>query len=275
MANLLGNANVMNKLVNPAGMNTGGQPQPQQQVQPQPQPQQQQSGPDLGDLSFFNNRSYGGVSEEEANGSRGQALLNNLRKYDPTAQFTPTQDSSGNMIGYQLQFDPSKLPGSGISSFDNNGNLGGANPYYQGQGGYTGGSGFIPKWVNVDTSNSRDKLINPNAIYNSDHYGNITSYRNVRQEQGDWLSKLGPMAIIALGTFLSGGALSPLASLMLKAPQTIMGAMNGNFNPLQLASYAMPFIPGMGQISQALQPVMPYLNAGRTAYSLYNATRRP
>lgn len=231
MATVIGNPNTMSRLVAPAG--SSGTVQPQSQSQ-----QTQTGGPDLNDFTYFNNRSYGGIQQEEVDSARGQNALAAVRKYDPNAQYTAVHNSDGNLIGYQMQYDPSKLPGSGVKSYDNGGNLGGANPY---NNGYSGGSGFMPRFSTVQ---QHMNLTNPNAVMNSNNYGKITDNRNIYDKQ-DWISKYGPAIIGAIGMF---GGLGPLGSMLMKAPQTIAGMTQGGFNPFQLASMAVPFIPGIGNV---------------------------
>lgn len=203
---------------------------------------------DLSDLTYYNNRSYGGVGQEEINSQRAQAMLSNLHKYDPNAAFNQTYGSDGQSLGYQLQFDPSKLPGTG-RPWDNNGQLGGINPSNAGgpSGTYAGGSGFLPRW---STATDPSKLINPNAVYDTNNYGRITDNRNLKQPAPDWLDKFGTFAPIALA--MMTGGMGALPSLLMKAPGMINNMVNGNFDPLQLAGAALPYIPGVSPVMSSL-----------------------
>lgn len=203
-----------------------------------------QASPDLNDLTYYNNRSYGGIDQSEVNSDRGQAMLHSLQQYDPNAKFNPTYGSDGNLMGYQLQYDPSKLPGVGTS-----GQLGGSNPSNAGGNSYASGSGFMP---NFSTVQPHMNLLNPNATYNSGHYGKVTDNRNI-YDKPDLVGQIAPAAIMALGTFLSGGALSPMMATMLKAPQMFSGMANGGgFNPFQLGAMALPMIPGVSPVMSQL-----------------------
>lgn len=214
-----------------------------------------QPKPDLNDLTYFNNRSYGGITQDEVNSNRGQAALAAAQKYDPNAAYNPTYGSDGQLLGYQFQFDPSKLPGAGTT-----GQLGGSNTV-QSNGHYAGGSGFMPRFSTVQ---EHMNLINPNAVANSDHYGRITDNRNIYQKD-DIFSKLGPMIPLAFATLMSGGALSPIMSLALKTPQMLNSFVNNGFNPYSLAGMGLSFIPGVS-------PVM--ANLGRAGLNYIGSQQR-
>lgn len=205
------------------------------QVLANPSIMQQASSPDLNDLTYYNNRSYGGISQDEVDSSRGQALLNSLHQYDPNAQFAPTYTNDGSLLGYQLQYDPSKLPGVG-----NSGQLGGSNPSNAGGNSYASGSGFMP---NFSTVQPHMNLLNPNAVGNSPHYGKVTSNENI-YDKFDPMSVIGPLLVGGFGALAGGGGV--LASLLQKAPQALSGMSNGGgFNPYQIAGMALPFVPGV------------------------------
>lgn len=195
---------------------------------------QQSSTPDLNDFTWYNNRSYGGIGSEEVGTPRAQAMLTNLQKYDPNAKFNPTYTSDGNLMGYQLQFDPSKLPGAGKT-----GALGGSNPSDANAGTYASGSGFMPRFSTVQ---EHMNLANPNAVGMSDHYGKVTDNRNIYDKPA-LLDTLGPMAVGGFGALMGGAG--AMASLLQKAPGIIGNATNGNFNPFQLGALALPYVPGV------------------------------
>jgi hypothetical protein len=239
---------------------------------PTPAPQQP-AQPDLSDLTYFNNRSWGGVGEDEVNSARGKAFLDTLHKYDPNAKFSEVYGSEGNKIGYGLQFDASKLPGTSKDG----GPLGYGNKSYE-DGSYASGGSFMPKFSTVQ---DKMDLANPNAVYNTDHYGNITDNRNIIQKAG-LLDYLGPLIVgglgmaapamfgamglgmgsgasAAIGAANGGLAAAPggMAGLNGAAPSWMLNAAKsaqsmakgygstGEFNPLQVASMALPFIPGV------------------------------
>lgn len=213
---------------------------------------QQKSTPDLNDLTYYNNRSYGGISPEEINSTRAQDMLTSLHQYDPNAMFNPTYTSDGNLLGYQLQYDPSKLPGA----TPNMNTLGGPNPYGAGSsGGYASGSSFMP---NFSTVQPHMNLANPNAVFNSDHYGRITPNKNI-YDKTSLLDILGPLAVGAFGGFLSG--FGGLPSFLQKAPGMLNSLTHGQFNPMQAIMMGAPLIPGMNH-------VMPYLNLMRLGANL-------
>ena len=68
--------------------------------------------PALADLTYFNNRSIGGIGADEMNSPRAQAMLASLQGYDKNAQFAPSYGSDGQLLGYTLNFDPRLLPGA-------------------------------------------------------------------------------------------------------------------------------------------------------------------
>jgi len=173
----------------------------------------------LSDLTYFNNRSIGGVDEAEVNSPRAQAMLAELQKLDPNAQFVATQlggEGGSGQVGYTLNFDASKLP-----SLDGTGQLSTAHT------GVGTGSTFIPRFSTVQ---DRMKLAAPGAVGDSPVYGKVTDNRNIIQEAG-LLDYLGPAAVMLFGTIMSGGAMTPLMKALLKAPQTLANIDRGG-NPL-------------------------------------------
>jgi hypothetical protein len=210
---------------------------------------QPQSTPDLQDLTFFNNRSMGGVDEAEMNSERSQNMLTNLKKFDPNAQYVATYGGEGNLTGYTLNFDASKLPGPSGGQLGQGG---------AGMSGVGSGNTFMPRFSTVQDKMS---LINPGAVHNSSHYGHITDNRNLMNKPG-WLDWAGPMLVGGFGGLLGGGG--ALASLLQKAPGIINSAMNGQFNPMNLASAGLGFMPGVPPFMQTLS---------RLGLNAYNMTR--
>lgn len=217
----------------------------------------------LADLAFFANRSLGGVSADEMNSARGQALLDALHQYDPNARFDPTQDSQGTQLGYTLYFDPSRLPGVG-----GHGQLGATNVD---GGDYAGGSAPITGFSDVgDTFHG--KLYNPNAVVDDPLYGRITDRKNVVDDESGWmnyaplivgaLGMAAPLAFGAAGLGMANGAAAiggmqgglaasegGMAGLGSSAPSWVSSlgrnipnlgrqVANHDFNPLSLIPYA-------------------------------------
>lgn len=151
-----------------------------------------QSASPLADLTYFNNRSEGGISPDEVNSARGQALLAALRKYDPNAAFVNTgAGGESGADGYTLEFDASKLPGvSGQGTL-------GATPGMSGAG---TGALYMPSFSTVQPAM---QLANPNAVTNSPVYGTVTANTNITQPSS-LLDTLGPAAVLAFGALFGG-----------------------------------------------------------------------
>lgn len=196
----------------------------------------------LADLTYFNNRSMGGVGDDEVNSARAQQMLASLRQYDPNAAFVQSSGSDGQALGYTLNFDPRKLPGANGS-----GQLG------QGAAGVGTGNTFMPRFSTVQ---QHMNLANPNAVMNSPVYGNITDNGNIVQKNDIW-STLGPalvglfaMGIGPLAGAMSGGAITAANGVGAGANafgraigNTITGtgrtfASGGRFDPLSLLPVA-------------------------------------
>lgn len=236
----------------------------------------------LADLSYYNNRSFGGVGADEVNSQRGQDMLTALRAYDPNATFTPVQlggEGGSGATTYQLQYDPSLLPGSGNPQWDIGGALGGANPVSAGYGSYAGGSSFVPRW---GSANDPSQLINPAAVYQSPTYGTITDLRNFKPQGASWLDIVGPLAVGAFGFgapllagALSGGALGGAASSL---PWWANAGLNtarqvgsGRINPLSLGlAWAPGAIGSFGVPPEVVQG----LRYGATAYNAFGQPGR-
>lgn len=141
----------------------------------------------LQDLSFYTNRTQGGISADEANGPRGQALLAELRKYDPGANFSVVTDSQGNQTGYTLNFDGSKIPGYDPTKIT------------------TEGEGF-----NGRSMQWSGELKDPTAVTQSDLFGTQTSRSNLTPQKRDWFDYVGPAAVglFAFGIPAIAGAMS-------------------------------------------------------------------
>lgn len=228
---MLGSTPMVDNAIQQAqAINTPTPQQPQQGAQPPAY-----SGPDLSDLTYFNNRSMGGVEESEMNSPRAQAMLNNLKQIDPSAAFVPSYSGDGNLIGYTLNFNASKLPG-----------VNGQGQLSTAQTGVGTGSTFMPKFSTVQ---QHMNLVQPGSVYKSSPYGQITDNRNIYDKK-DWLDTIGPLAVTAFGGFLGG--LGPIMS----AARGVQGALRGG-SPWDLAAAAVPFIPGVSSV--------PFLSTGLKA----------
>lgn len=167
--------------------------------------------PSLVDLTYFNNRSIGGIGADEMNSPRAQAMLASLQGYDKNAQFAPSYGSDGQLLGYTLNFDPRLLPGASGS-----GQLG------QGAAGVGTGNTFMPRFSTVQ---EHMQLANPNAVANSPVYGKITDNRNIMQPSS-LLDTLGPLAVSAFG-MLAPMAFGAAGLGMGSGAQAAIGAQAG------------------------------------------------
>ncbi len=150
----------------------------------------------LNDFTYYNNRSLGGI--EDPNNPQAQANLQAIRQYDPNANYRPTYGSDGQLLGYTLDVDASKLPGT-----SGTGSLGGVS-------GHGSGADYMP---NFSTVQPNMQLKDPNAVTNSPTYGRITQNTNINQPSSP-LDYLGPAAVAAfafgipyVASAMSGGAL--------------------------------------------------------------------
>ena len=141
----------------------------------------------LTDFTYYVNRNMGGITPEEVNSQRAQAALSDVQKYDPNAYFRPTYGSEGNLIGYTLDYNASKLPGL------DGGLLGGTS------GGDSGGN-YLPSFSTVQ---DKMTLTDPNAVTNSDIYGKVTDNTNIAHPKTtmDWL---GPLLVAGFGFGMGG-----------------------------------------------------------------------
>ena len=89
----------------------------------------------LNDFTYYANRNLGGIGADEIDSDRARAMLAELQKYDPQANFRPVYGSEGNLTGYALDYNASKLPG-----MDGSGSL---------TGGATTGSNYMPNFSTV------------------------------------------------------------------------------------------------------------------------------
>lgn len=155
----------------------------------------------LNDLSFYTNRSLGGVGAEEINSPQAQALLAELRKYDPAATFKPTQ--LGDQTGYTLSFDPSKVPGYDPNAITITGE---------------GFNGRPMSWS--------DQLKDPSAVTTSGLFGEQTNRSNIKPQAPTWLDYVGPAAVGLFGFGMAG------------IPGTSFGGFGSQFSTLGADSAA-------------------------------------
>lgn len=233
--------------------------------------------PTLQDLLRLSNY-HGGVFDDEQYKARGQAMLDAVRKYDPTASWVDHQsggEGGSNHDGFQLQYDYSKLP---------------KNAY-----GNPGTFGVMP-YLNKDYGN----LFNPADIKDDINYGKIVNSKNLIKGGDPAWTKYAPLLVAALATAgtalgaapamagvaggtagVTGGAAGlaagniagtaatgafggAISSGVKALPNTAMSLMNHQFNPLGLASTAAGFIPGMENMGQYIK----YAQMANQAYSI-------
>lgn len=139
------------------------------------------------------------LSEDPTQSTTGQAFLNGLRQYDPTAFFA--QGSQGGSDGatptWQLQYDASKLPGGGPQNVD-------LNP-----------DDYSPLYGQATGHGIQGKVNDPSGITTDPVYGKTTPTSNFTFPKDSNLDDiLGPLAVLTFGfgapflaSAMSGGAL--------------------------------------------------------------------
>ena len=140
----------------------------------------------LEDFTYLVNRSLGGITDP--NDPRVLAGLDAIRQYDPLANLRPVYGSEGNLTGYSVDYDASKLPG-----VDGTGSLGGIS-------GHGTGGDFMPRFSTV-----QDQMVlkDPSATQQSGVYGNVTDNTNIENPMTtlDWL---GPLLVAGFGLGMGG-----------------------------------------------------------------------
>lgn len=188
----------------------------------------------LNDFTYYNNRSLGGISDP--NDAQAQAALQSIRQYDPNANYRPTYGSDGQLLGYTLDVDASKLPG-----VNGAGSLGATS-------GHGSGADFMPSFSTVQQNMH---LADPNATFNSPTYGKVTDNGNIVQDD-DWIAKWGGPALVAA----FGAAFGGLPFLTQGITGSLPGGgfdpgldITGGFNPQPLTYNDMlPFNPSEADI---------------------------
>ncbi len=221
---------------------------------------------------------------------RAQQFLQAFQKYDPNAHYVDNgsyggSDGGGGQENWSFVGNDKLLPGGGPQGYDVN--KGDFNPLRTNAGDIAAGNSSAdtnngvatatdrgmgsvikPGQVNTLASANRDQLNNPNLIFGNDQYGYESPTSNIKQDHSIW-DTLGPALPLLFGTIMSGGAMSPLLSSVLHAPQELDALGNGaTINPLQLAMGAAGAIPGVSQ-------VMPYVNAASTVYQAAKGNFNP
>src|SRR5690242_11968414 len=181
---------------------------------------------DLSQFTYYNNRSLGGVTDP--NSADAQSALRAIQQYDPNANYRPTYGSDGQLIGYTLDVDASKLPGVSGS-----GSLGGTS-------GHGSGADFVPSFSTVQQNM---QLTNPNAVMNSPNYGKVTDNSNIGTPSS-LLDVLGPAAVLGFGALMGG--IPALYEGVFGQGQFGAGA----FDPsLSIGNAMSPYDPGYGSMS--------------------------
>lgn len=135
----------------------------------------------LSDLTYFANRSQGGIGAEEVNSDRARAALLAAQQYDPGASFRPVYNGDGGLTGYTLDFDASKLPGT------SGGSLGGTS-------GHGSGADYQIPFSTVQPH----MQLGGGKVTDNSIYGRFTDNTNIEQPSSalDWL---GPLGVIGFG----------------------------------------------------------------------------
>lgn len=195
---------------------------------------------------------YGGMEgggaymdQDPSQSQMGQDFLNGIRKYDPNARFVATTDPNSGATHYTTEYDHSKIPNMSKAIDMNQGDF---NPQYRSN--LDHGQSEANYLANNKHSFDSTQLYDPTAVGTDSMLGQVTSRRNLKPQGTTLLDILGPMAVGGFGLLAGGGG--ALASLLQKAPGMIGNAVNGNFNPYQLASAALPYIPGVNPVMAQL-----------------------
>jgi hypothetical protein len=160
----------------------------------------EQTGAPLEDFTFYARRSAGGVGPEEINTPRAQQFMRALHEYDPGATWRPVT-SGGQVRGYDLSFDASKLPAVG----------GGDAHLANWSSGGNSGADYLPQFVTVNTPEWMQSVKDPSQIAQDAAYGPVTSYKNINyDDSGDMLFRM--LGLGGVGLFAAG--IPALASAM-------------------------------------------------------------
>ena len=112
----------------------------------------------------------------------GDAMLEQLRKYDPNATFTDTATYGGEggdgPMGKRLDFEISKLP-----------SVHGIAPYQ------------------LSLSNAHERVKDPSKVYDDPNYGSVTDARNFYKDPDAKWTKFAPLVVSLLAP-MAGGALA-------------------------------------------------------------------
>ncbi len=165
----------------------------------------------------------------------GDAILDNLRKYDPDARLVETRITEGGeaggggendptgKVGYRLEFDWSKLPASKAGK----------------------------DW-SINPSDLHEHVKDQGAVYDDPVYGKVTNSSNFYKDADPLWTKLAPLAVGTLapmaGAALAGAGIGGAAGLTAAATGSGLGGA------ATIPKWAVPFIAKApqyaGQISQ-------------------------
>lgn len=207
----------------------------------------------LSDLTYFANRSQGGIGAEEVNSDRGRNALAAARKYDPGASWRQVYGSDGQSLGYTLDFDASKLPGA-----SGQGSLGGTS-------GHGSGADYQIPFSTVQPGMLLD---DPSKVTNSPVYGQITDNTNInpRSPLSDSLLGLGAVTGFAFGIPYLASAMSN-GAIGAGATAGSAGAASGSMsiNPDTLATASMTGNSGFSGALGAGGAAAPIVDLGTPA----------
>jgi hypothetical protein len=180
-------------------------------------------------------------------GTEQQALLEQIRKFDPNAQwkyndFSGSSNEGGQVAQntYSLDFDQGKLPNAGGTRTNE------AMPAFNSAGQAQGIQSLNPGQFN-------GRLFNDNVAWDSD-YGRVTDSRNVNDTSPtDALYRLAPMLIMAIATAGAGaGLMGGLGGAATASGGTALEAALAQMMPGLLQSGASGGLNGQSLLSRFL-----------------------
>lgn len=140
--------------------------------------------PSLRQLLIQQRSGYNLLSDEQLQTWGGAQILDNVRQFDPNANWTyvPGGSNEGGDIagGWRLDFDPSAIPAAGAGT--NHPEL-----------------NFVP----IDENT---RLTNGAMVYDDPYYGRVTPYHNVQKERDPWWVTAAPIAVSLVAPWAAGVA---------------------------------------------------------------------